>query len=95
MAIFSHYTVRLPMQVFRKNTLMVTKNCKTRFIMTTRPKLEKVLENLKKNPLYDKYASKIAKFQESNPEEFLQRAEYEEKKLQKQKGTVSHATNVS
>lgn len=55
--------------------------------MTSRLKLEKVLEDLKKNPYFDKYAEKIAKFQQTSPEEFLGRVENQEKKLQVKRGT--------
>lgn len=55
--------------------------------MTTRVKFEKVLENLEKNPFFEKYANKIAKLQQTSPEEFLQRVKNQEK-LQKKKGTI-------
>ncbi|KAL6262802.1 hypothetical protein P5V15_005592 [Pogonomyrmex californicus] len=51
-----------------------------RCIMTSRARLEKVLEELQRNPYYDKYAEKIAKLQQTSPEEFLQRVEQQEKK---------------
>lgn len=50
-----------------------------RYIMTSRARLEKVLEELQKNPYYDKYAGKIAKLQQTSPDEFLQRVERQEK----------------
>ncbi|XP_020284401.1 methionine--tRNA ligase, mitochondrial [Pseudomyrmex gracilis] len=53
-----------------------------RCIMTSRTRLEKVLENLQKNPYYDKYAEKIAKLQQTSPEEFLQRVEQQDKTLE-------------
>lgn len=49
--------------------------------MTTRVKLDKALEDLRKNPYFNKYAQKIAKLQETEPEEFLQRVETQEKKF--------------
>ncbi|XP_011138683.1 methionine--tRNA ligase, mitochondrial isoform X2 [Harpegnathos saltator] len=51
--------------------------------MTSRTRLEKVLEELQKNPYYDKYAGKIAKLQQTSPEEFLQRVEQQKKVLEK------------
>lgn len=55
--------------------------------MTSRVNLEKALESLQKNPYFDKYAQKIAKMQETSPEEFLQRIEQKEMKAEKEKGT--------
>lgn len=52
--------------------------------MTSRAKLEKVLEELQRNPYYDKYAGKIARLQQTSPEEFLQRVEQQEKTREKQ-----------
>lgn len=51
--------------------------------MTGRTRSEKVLEELQKNPYYDKYAEKIAKLQQTSPEEFLQRVEQQEKTREK------------
>lgn len=55
--------------------------------MTTRPRLEKVIEDLQKNPFFDKYAQKIAKLQQTSPEEFLDRISEKERKIQEEKGT--------
>ncbi|CAL7938222.1 unnamed protein product [Xylocopa violacea] len=76
------------MLIFTENILIGTKNCNKRFIMTSRTRLEKALENLEKNPFFDKYANKIAKFQQTSPEEFLQRVESQENKLQRKKVAV-------
>lgn len=46
--------------------------------MTSRARLEKVFEELQRNPYYDKYAEKIARLQQTSPEEFLQRVEQQE-----------------
>lgn len=54
--------------------------------MTSQAKLEKALENLQKNPYYDKYAEKIAKLQQTNVEEFLERVEQQEKKVCEKQG---------
>lgn len=57
-----------------------------RLIMTTRVKLEKVMEDLTKNPYFEKYAKKIATLQQTNPEEFLERVENKEQDILKKKG---------
>jgi len=54
--------------------------------MTSRARLENVLEELQRNPYYDKYAKKIAKLQQTSPEEFLQRVEQQEKKTREKQG---------
>lgn len=54
--------------------------------MTSRTRLEKVLQELEKNPYYDKYVEKIAKLQQTSPDEFLQRVEQQEKKTREKKG---------
>lgn len=55
-----------------------------RLIMTTSTKLEKALENLEKNPYYDKYAEKIAALQKTSPEEFLKKVQEQEKNKEKE-----------
>ncbi|KAK9308809.1 hypothetical protein QLX08_001245 [Tetragonisca angustula] len=62
--------------------------------MTTCTKLEKALENLEKNPFFNKYAKKIAKFQQTNPEEFLQRVEKEEEKIQRRRVHLSRSCHT-
>nr|XP_034193653.1 methionine--tRNA ligase, mitochondrial-like isoform X2 [Osmia lignaria] len=62
-----------------------TKSLEKKLIMTSCSRLEKALEKLQKNPYFDKYAEKIAKYQETKPEEFLERVESQEKKLQEKK----------
>merc|ERR1719167_430415 len=48
---------------------------------TSRVMSEEQVEELKRNPFYDKYADKIAKLQKTSPEEFLSRlSAHEEKK---------------
>lgn len=50
-------------------------------IMTTNSaRAKKVLETLKDNPYFDKYAASIARLQQTNPDEFLSRIEAQEKK---------------
>ncbi|CAH2085896.1 unnamed protein product [Euphydryas editha] len=57
------------------STLKYSKYNLFRNIMTTTSKYEKALENLQKNPYYEKYADRIAKLQNTSPEEFLKRVE--------------------
>ncbi|CAG5034225.1 unnamed protein product [Parnassius apollo] len=47
--------------------------------MTSSAKLEKAVEQLQKNPYYEKYADRIAALQKTSPEEFLQRLEKQQK----------------
>lgn len=62
-----------------RNNQITARTSDERYIMTSRARLDKVLEELQKNPYYDKYAGKIAKLQQTSPEEFLQRVEQQEK----------------
>jgi len=59
-------------------------------IMTTPRKMQEVIDDLKGNPYYDKYAQKIAKIQNTSPEEFKSRveglAEKKTKKIEATKG---------
>lgn len=80
------YTKYVKLLGFLRNNQILSITSK-RSIMTTRPRLEKVLETLQKNPYYEKYAQKIAKIQQTNPEEFLERVSENERKLQEEKGT--------
>lgn len=68
---------------YLKNTRITVRTSDKRHIMMSRARLEKVTEELQKNPYYDKYASKIAKLQQTSPEEFLERVEQQEKVLKK------------
>ncbi|XP_023944858.2 ATP synthase mitochondrial F1 complex assembly factor 1 [Bicyclus anynana] len=52
----------------------------TRNIMTTSSRSEKALENLQKNPYFEKYAERIATLQKTSPEEFLRKVEEQQKK---------------
>ncbi|XP_053605496.1 ATP synthase mitochondrial F1 complex assembly factor 1 [Plodia interpunctella] len=45
----------------------------------TMANMEKALEDLQKNPYFDKYADRIAALQKTSPEEFLQRVEQQQK----------------
>lgn len=66
----------------------------TRSIMTSLPRMEKALEQLKTNPYFEKYAKSIAKLQETNPEEFLARVEQKEKKALETKGQDHGGLNI-
>ncbi|XP_017892573.1 methionine--tRNA ligase, mitochondrial-like [Ceratina calcarata] len=90
MATFSRNIVRLSVLTF-KNVSIITSNCNKRYIMMSRARLEKAVENLEKNPFFNKYADKIARFQQTSPEEFLQRVESQEKKLQQKKVRLSRS----
>lgn len=78
------------MSIFNKTLLICTQKLPKRFIMTASSRCQKVVEELKSNPYYEKYASKIASLQETSPEEFLTRVEkHEEEKSKSSKfGTV-------
>lgn len=51
------------------------KRAPSKSIMTTPRKMQEVLEDLKGNPYYDKYASKISQLQKEDPSEFKNRVE--------------------
>lgn len=68
-----------------RDTRITARTSDERCIMTSRARLEKVLEELQKNPYYDRYAKKIAKLQQTSPEEFLQRVEQQEARQKKEK----------
>lgn len=54
--------------------------------MSARLRAEEAIEEMKKkNPYYEKYAGKIAKLQQTSPEEFLSRLDSVEKKTQPKK----------
>lgn len=59
-----------------------------RNIMTTSAKAEKVIEEMKKNPYYEKYSKKIADLQQTSPDEFLSRVEQIEQKSPKPAATI-------
>lgn len=56
--------------------------------MSAKLRAEEAIEEMKKkNPYYEKYASKIAALQETSPEEFLNRLDTVEKKMKPPKKT--------
>lgn len=59
----------------------------SRLIMTTTSKKEKAMENLTKNPYFEKYADRIATLQKISPDELLKRMEEQEKNKEKEKKT--------
>ncbi|KAL6445497.1 hypothetical protein ACFW04_000815 [Cataglyphis niger] len=81
-----------------RNNRITARTSDERYIMTSRARLDKVLEELQKNPYYDKYAGKIAKLQQTSPEEFLQRVEQQEKardkKVKKKQATKLYQTEA-
>lgn len=60
-------------------------NLNLRTIMTTSAKLEKAVEQLQKNPYFEKYADRIAALQKTSPEEFLERLEKQSKNKEEEK----------
>lgn len=56
--------------------------CRQRnFMMSAQLRAEQAIEEMKKkNPYFDKYAQKLAKMQQTSPEEFLNRLDSVEKK---------------
>ncbi|XP_015182314.1 PREDICTED: ATP synthase mitochondrial F1 complex assembly factor 1 [Polistes dominula] len=62
--------------------------------MASRTKTDRVLENLKSNPYFDKYAKKIAELQLINPELLEERIEKQEQKMQKKKETQEQDRNL-
>ncbi|XP_015433104.1 PREDICTED: methionine--tRNA ligase, mitochondrial-like [Dufourea novaeangliae] len=85
MAIPLRNVIQLSSLTFRKNVRIAAKGDSKRFIMTSRMRLEKVLEDLQKNPYFDKYAEKIAKLQKTSPDEFLQRVDNQAQKSREKK----------
>ncbi|XP_014212192.1 methionine--tRNA ligase, mitochondrial isoform X1 [Copidosoma floridanum] len=76
----------------KAHDLIVTSN---RTIMTSRARMERVVEDLQKNPYFEKYAQKIAKLQETSPEEFLSRCEEKERKIREEKVFFTHPKKTS
>lgn len=80
-------SIRLSQLIHTKHVCVGTKSSNKRFIMTSRARVQKALEDVQKNPYFNKYAEKIAKLQKTSPEEFLRRVGNEETKLREKKGT--------
>ncbi|XP_044762531.1 ATP synthase mitochondrial F1 complex assembly factor 1 [Coccinella septempunctata] len=64
---------------------LLSRLSQNRGIMTTAKKAQKAVEELKQNPYFEKYAEKIAKLQQTSPEELLQRIEKKEVQQEEQK----------
>lgn len=63
------------------NSSLGNNNLLYKSIMTSSAvRAKKLLEGLKDNPYFDKYAGAIAKLQQTNPDEFISRIEETEKK---------------
>lgn len=69
-----------------KDSRIATRTSGERCIMTSRARLERILEELQRNPYYDRYAEKIARLQQTSPEEFLQRVGQQEEKTREKQG---------
>lgn len=65
-----HLTSRLRTILYKGSFIVTRKN-----LMTTSRKMQEVLDDLKKNPYYDKYAGKIAQLQKEDPSSLLERIE--------------------
>ncbi|XP_011878831.1 PREDICTED: methionine--tRNA ligase, mitochondrial [Vollenhovia emeryi] len=63
-----------------RGSRVIARTSDERCVMTSRARLEKALEELQRNPYYDKYAEKLARLQQTSPAEFLQRVGQQEKK---------------
>merc|ERR1719191_2075508 len=57
------------------NLACYTNNYLPRLLHTTSTMSKEQIEELAKNPFFDKYADKIAKLQKTSPEEFVARVE--------------------
>lgn len=59
----------------------------TRGLAMTTPNREKLLEDIQKNPYYEKYSARIAALQKTSPEEFMQRVEQQQSTKEREKKT--------
>ncbi|CAG9765313.1 unnamed protein product [Ceutorhynchus assimilis] len=70
--------------LYRGTFTKLSKQLTQKNIMTTPRKMQEVLDDLKGNPYYDKYAQKIAQIQQTAPEEFKSKiVDLEKKKVKK------------
>ncbi|KAL4703823.1 hypothetical protein ACJJTC_016790 [Scirpophaga incertulas] len=67
----------------------------SRGIAMTSPNLDKVLDDLEKNPYFEKYSARIAALQKTSPDEFLQRLEKHQSAREKQKKTIFSSVDTS
>ncbi|XP_018324011.1 ATP synthase mitochondrial F1 complex assembly factor 1 isoform X2 [Agrilus planipennis] len=77
--------LRISLQIFNNKSYKCIQNIQYRQIMTTPKFMKDAVEELERNPYYEKYAQKIAKLQQTSPEEFLSRIEARENEKQKPK----------
>ncbi|KAI8421350.1 hypothetical protein MSG28_008362 [Choristoneura fumiferana] len=62
-------------RILRRVSVLATRSVAgARGVVTSAAKMEKALEKLQTNPYYEKYADRIARLQQTDPEEFLARA---------------------
>lgn len=62
-------------RLLRRVSVLATRSAvRTRGVATSVVRMEKALEKLQTNPYYEKYAERIARLQQTDPEEFLARA---------------------
>ncbi|KAL1491945.1 hypothetical protein ABEB36_012461 [Hypothenemus hampei] len=70
-----HITSNLQKFLLYRGSYRIAKRVSQKNIMTTPRKMQEVMEDLKGNPYYDKYAKKIAEIQKNSPEEFKSKVE--------------------
>lgn len=76
-----HITSLMRRALFYRGSFRLSKELTQKNIMTTPRKMQEVLEELKGNPYFDKYAQKIAQIQKTSPDEFKNRVENLGKKV--------------
>lgn len=76
----------MALQIGRRiQSLHINYITKLRQISSTNRNMQKALENLEKNPFYEKYANRIAALQKTSPEEFMERVERQQKAKEEEK----------
>lgn len=79
-----HLTSLMHKVLLYRGSYRLAKRLTQKNIMTTPRKMQEILEELKGNPYYDKYAEKISQVQKTAPDEFKTRIEgLEQKKVKK------------
>ncbi|XP_028157127.1 ATP synthase mitochondrial F1 complex assembly factor 1 [Ostrinia furnacalis] len=69
------------------NSLKRTYYVSSRGLTMTTPNHQKLLEDIEKNPYYEKYSARIAALQKTSPEEFMQRVEQQQSTKEREKKT--------
>lgn len=72
-------------KIVNKGLLLTNYITKTRPICNSAINMQKALENLEKNPYYEKYADRIAELQKTSPQEFMNRVEHQLKAKEEEK----------